>query len=484
MSWFLDTPLDIKEKWTLDKAYPMGVNVLINYKDYFDLLGQTIDLTEDGDEIFIVGWLFDIHLKLVEERTVIDYLSKANMRNVKIRVLLTGVINGKRNQASVDGINNLKGKGQKIAIIDNQLYFKSTEDYSDHHQKAVFIRRGRIPILFVGGMDIADKDDANPKYNHLSWIDAQAVISGSGALLGLNSLEERWNSVIPSKVPITMPFVNYDTREGDHGFTVQFVRTYPPSKEGNVTISGRNYAHDGDFTYDSLIRNAVKNSRKFIYHEDQFFYSVGQNNKNPSIKKLGNDIKRSDITGGSSLDDLLIAKANQPGFKYLGIGFDFFRLLDKEKKPSEFPKKFHDRKGIKKINMFPHLLTHKLMDTGIEGTNIHKYFHSKLWIFDDELLVIGSANYFNQSFNTLWDQSTSSELGVAITSSKASGAGLGFADLPYIHALRLKLWERIRNILVPSDFKFTPQQVGDFEKEFNIFNETDNNTEKFFIPMI
>jgi phosphatidylserine/phosphatidylglycerophosphate/cardiolipin synthase-like enzyme len=355
-------------------------------------------------------------------------------------------------------------------LIDNQLIIGS-----DHHQKAVFIRKSSLPFLFIGGMDITN--------DRLNWIDAQVEIIGSGALLGLNTLEERWKSVESPFIKSIKPFVNYNVPQilKNSGFTVQFIRTYSPIQVGNEKIANRNYAENGDFTYFNLVRKALLNCRKSIYQEDQFFEVMGNIPQPIESPQSPNNIKRSNISG-TSLDPLIYSKAGQQNFKYFGIGNNYFNTA--------FPRYFGNNKfNSSNNNSFPVLM--QLGSDFFKLTNV--FFHSKLWIFDDELIIIGSANYWNPSFNSEprpgfqknEGDIIKSEFGVAFTSSKATGEIFGFPKVSYIHGLRLKLWERIRQFAEPA-FHFKPDQVGDFENEFNVFvrDFDDKGTKRnFFIPM-
>jgi hypothetical protein len=70
--------------------------------------------------------------------------------------------------------------------------------------------------------------------------------------------------------------------------------------------------------------------------------------------------------------------------------------------------------------------------------------HTKAWIFDDKLAVVGSANYWvrslsNAYFQKLPGDDMETEVGVGIASTARDA---DFPDLELAHALRVRLWKR------------------------------------------
>jgi phosphatidylserine/phosphatidylglycerophosphate/cardiolipin synthase-like enzyme len=69
--------------------------------------------------------------------------------------------------------------------------------------------------------------------------------------------------------------------------------------------------------------------------------------------------------------------------------------------------------------------------------------HTKAWIFDDELAVVGSANYWARSLSNAIlegvDDDVESEFAVAVAS---TAKGSIHPDLEFAHELRLRLWQR------------------------------------------
>jgi phosphatidylserine/phosphatidylglycerophosphate/cardiolipin synthase-like enzyme len=175
------------------------------------------------------------------------------------------------------------------------------------------------------------------------------------------------------------------------------------------------------------------------------------------------------------IDELLQIAVKVKDVKLLGIGSDFFYTgnnndlgkLKKIEKNKDSPqtsvllRKFLD-KGTTLNSLFPKIL--------LIGTQFIKpkpyYVHSKIWVFDDELIIIGSANYWARSFHAEFGQPMS-EFGVAITSTK-NGKDFGFPNVSYARGLRLKLWERFRKEIEPS-FSFPNDAKAanlTFEQEF------------------
>jgi phosphatidylserine/phosphatidylglycerophosphate/cardiolipin synthase-like enzyme len=93
------------------------------------------------------------------------------------------------------------------------------------------------------------------------------------------------------------------------------------------------------------------------------------------------------------------------------------------------------------------------------------FVHSKTWIFDDfddGFVLIGSGNLWRRSFVS-GQAPAESEFGVAFTS-KVDGTSLGFPKVSFARALRISLWERLRQYRAPN-YKFPRNASASFDDE-------------------
>ncbi len=386
------------------------VRAYVSYADYYERLGTLIPRTDQGDEIFIAGWEFNPDQPL-GSKTTKDLLEEAIKKGVRVRVLLSArTFDPKLNQKAVATIKALKGE----AALDAQHQGNGTM-----HQKAVYLtakpepKKPPEPHLFLGGMDVTLNREG-------FWHDAQAEVIGEGAKLGFATLEERWYSVTKGVKEIPAA-----PTQGDNHTLVQFVRTYG-KPDAAAKKNGRVYAPDGDFSVHALLSHAIGVASNFIYIEDQ--YVVGCRDD------AGNDLKKL-----TSLEDLL-AKALQDKPKLnVIVVFPRSAQVDGEGwKPWIRRKRLIDTLTRNATKPRVRILQYQekyTPDVSAKHTNdfFQNYIHTKVWVFDDQLAVVGSANYNRSGL------SNEGEFDVGIASDKPvdSGPGKGFV---FARALRMELW--------------------------------------------
>jgi phosphatidylserine/phosphatidylglycerophosphate/cardiolipin synthase-like enzyme len=190
---------------------------------------------------------------------------------------------------------------------------------------------------------------------------------------------------------------------------IQFVRTYGKADQ-QAKDRHRKYALVGDFSYGKLLGHAIDNAKRFIYIEDQFFFDTN--------------------TPSASLDDRLKAAVAR-GVTIVVVAA---RMNEIESPPGGLTERraalIKDLRANVAGKDRLYLLQYKLQSPAPQP-----YFvHTKTWIFDDQLAVIGSANYWTESMTT------ESEFGVAIASTLSTKE---FPGVPFARALRVKMWERL-----------------------------------------
>lgn len=416
--------------------------MFIDYQSYYARLASLISQAGKNDEIFLAGWSFRLD-EFLTDKTALEFLEIARGRGARVRLLSTPTHSWGPNasQMAEAAKKNIEAK------VDAQL-----PSGTSFHQKSALIKLENSTHLFLGGMDVTTgRVD--------EWFDVQAEIIGVGADLGRKTLEERWESVNPPLGGASFSQRSLPTGKGD-AHQVQFVRTYPPFPQ-DTTGWQRSYATAGDHTYYSLICRAIASAKTSIYIEDQFFITMGKAPTRTNPAGGSSPRVRSDLPDLPDTFDRLLQDA-------LGRGVRLVVITANKKGPLPH----HDPAGrdtlvrsLKHATNPPTLL-HMLPDTaeipGYPGPYWPKFVHSKTWIFDDEFVVIGSGNYWPNSFVSVTSPAEG-EFGVGFTS-KVDGTSIGFPKATFARALRIRLWERLMRHWNPS-FMFTRDASASFEDE-------------------
>jgi phosphatidylserine/phosphatidylglycerophosphate/cardiolipin synthase-like enzyme len=379
----------------------------VGYSACYRRLEQLITQTSKGDEIFLASWLFDPSQALA--KNTLEFLLQAAVgRGARVRVLLSAVSSDSAlNARAAATIRKLGGE----AVLDDQALAQATPKLDGTiHQKSFYVRIGREPHLFVGGMDVAPGRVASGTN---AWLDVDAEIIGHGAELGRFTLEQRWASNTGGPAPTA--FV--PGTEKNITF-IQFVRTYGKPDQH---ASGRTYAPSGEFKIHELLRHAVDTASKTIYIEDQYF--VGDRVDQTKPKSL------------PSLDEVL-AKAVSRGVELVVV------TTRSEEAEAQFTP-WKRRKEL--IDLLTRGLSDKSRVKVLQFQSRyspdvwHNYVHTKAWIFDDEFALVGSANYSRMSMTF------EGEFSVGV-------ASVPNADV--VSSLRRRLWLALLNAPgTPGGFK-------------------------------
>lgn len=433
--WFLPAAAPgSPDEWCFQTIPTAEIRVHTNYWGYNKRLANLFSRAKGpNEEIFLVGWAFSL-----DGLRALRGLEAARGRRARVRVLTTRDHSWSVNSSQVE----LARKKNLEAELDDQLPPPPPSDVITHHQKAAFIKLEKNSHLFVGGMDVTTGRMGE-------WIDLQVEVIGHGANLGRITLEERWDS---KRAPVggsppSRQALNPSGKGGAH--QVQFVRTYPPFPT-DPTGWKRNFAKEGDYTYYALLSRAITKAKSVIYLEEHLFSMMAQAPR-PNCPPGGSTPrKRSDLPDLPQTIQQLLKQAIARGVKLVAVGPGrrpaVVAELENPKNPPvllclEPLAPWTDGQEILSVSKPPEKpdLLRRVADM---------VFHSKTWIFDDEFVVVGSAN--------LWDRSLvngsippEAEFGVAFTSS-VDGEPLGFAGMSFAEGLRRTLWERIRQTFDPS----------------------------------
>jgi phosphatidylserine/phosphatidylglycerophosphate/cardiolipin synthase-like enzyme len=353
--------------------------------------------------------------------TLETILQAASGRGVQVRAMLQP---GFRNAATVDFITKTLGQA---AILDNKR-----PPGGAHHQKLAIISGQRGTVAYCGGMDI--------QLARAGWHDMHARVIGPAVEDIWRIFTERWTDHPDSGTFKTNAGVDKGTvisptrqRATPGEAAIQVVRTY-----GN----GANYsfARNGEHTIYDLLSNAIKQTKEFIYLEDQYL-----SNTQPA-------------RAGPAVSDLLAAKLKEEGFKELVILIARTEALNSGGELGG--QGWHRRKvfidklraaGKDKVSVCQYKLTNPKQQVSYGGFPSHPLFvHSKTWIFDDQFTLFGSANCHRQGYTA----SSEADLGIADSNYDA--------DRPFFaHRLRMDLWMKHLNPVGAANRVFHEKDVAD-----------------------
>lgn len=406
---------------------------------YTDLAATLVREAEEGAVVFLLGWSCMSNFDLDPNRartTLIDVLSACAAKKARVRALIWSnfVAFEADCRATVDAINKLSNG---VALLDQR-----THVFGAHHQKVIGIIKAGNAIAYCGGMDV-NTDRVRKTMPSAPLHDTHVKVRGPAAVHLAEVFEQRWNDH-PLLSHLALPKV---TARFTAPFTTQVGLTYPRIDDGVYTLlktiattqlkqhpglqkyrlgdmldragtfKPYAFAPGGDTSALTLILRAIAAARTYIYLEDQYLVSrdisqaLASRLKQGQVKVVillchpdaGSDIEQVWRRHKEFIGDLAAA---DPGRRnWVAV------CLKKAGQPPPY--------------------------APAENT----YVHSKCWIFDDELAVIGSANCSTRSYT--YD----SEAVVAVHGTERPGQrktidGQGVPWPTFARELRIALWAR------------------------------------------
>jgi phosphatidylserine/phosphatidylglycerophosphate/cardiolipin synthase-like enzyme len=416
------------------------VDFLIDGAATYQAMVQAIKTaTEKQHYIYLLGWWLTDCFPLISgdpNSTIFKLFTDASRRGVQIRVMLWDQF-GTQNSAEVDRINKLANGG---AILDND-----TLKFGSHHQKLLVIRGNRGLLGFCGGVDInPDRVVSNPKqafpgcsgrgssnqvYTAESSpnIDRKVIINssggvsaqGSGVIAGAPFTDIHCRIQGPAAHDLLTTFIQrwqahpkHQTIDRTKG-KLRGLHERLPAPRGNhlVRIARTfNLINPKKCIKARSVRSttiaAIRAARKFIYIEDQ--YLVSMEAAAELRKALPNIQHLTIVIPHSSITDLPQVWARRKAF------IDFLK----------------SGPHANKVQVF------YLVNPKSGGFGPFTYVHTKTWIIDDELAIIGSANCNRRSWT--YD----SEVNALIYDPIPVGVG----NLPFAQRLRIARWSKHLNV--------------------------------------
>jgi phosphatidylserine/phosphatidylglycerophosphate/cardiolipin synthase-like enzyme len=459
--WFLEgKDAVVSATNRIETRHGNDVTGFIDVRDYYQTLARTIANTRrgSGDFVYLAGWAFDKDTPLspaVSGKTTIGSLmEEKSAEGVAVRALIWAHPDGS-NEAAVKWFRALPNGG---AIHDDRVLRAGS-----HHQKIVVVK-GPVGIVgFCGGMDIEAKRLGEGPHRS-PWHDVQVQIVGDAAIDIWATFYNRWieqGSLAVGRSGVQRPV--FPPPKTTPGADIQIVRTFGNgakhigleyekafSKLKKLTVSRQQsrayqFAPTGERTIHRLLIKALQATKYSIYVEDQYLVCSEPIAAEPSLlAELAKTIRQPTFQGLIILTNgvgTVQGELHQVNYRRSRL----WRPLD----PASLPPRLippHYWRGPPKASVWAYK----------SDSNIY-WMHSKIWIFDDTVAVVGSANCNRRGY------CHDSELGAAIM-------GPTLAEgLPFPHDLRIRLWMKHLNALKK---RVTYDQLIDFAKGMSYWADT------------
>jgi phosphatidylserine/phosphatidylglycerophosphate/cardiolipin synthase-like enzyme len=412
------------------------VDFFIDGPKTFEAMVRAIK-TATGNQhyIYLLGWWLTDCFPLIPSdptSTIAQLFANASRKGVQIRVILWDQF-GRQNSAEV---NRIKALPNGEAILDND-----TLRFGSHHQKILVVSGMQGLIGFCGGVDInPDRVVSNPKLafpgcmgggsSNSNNNNGSLVIgssggvsnSSSGAIVGAPLHDIHCQIRGPAAHDLLFTFIQrwkahpahtkIDAAKG----ALRGLREPIPASIGKqfVRIARTlNLVTPRKCITARSVRSttvaAIRSARKFIYIEDQYLVSM---EAAAELRKILPKIQHLTIViPHSSISDMPQVWARRKAF------IDFLK----------------SGPHAQKVRIF------YLVTPTSGGFGSFTYVHAKMWIIDDEIAIIGSANCNRRGW------SYDSEANAVIY----DGPPVKSLPLPFAQRLRVALWARLLNVAPP-----------------------------------
>jgi phosphatidylserine/phosphatidylglycerophosphate/cardiolipin synthase-like enzyme len=388
-----------------------AVTAFVDGDAYFADVADAIR-SADGPEAFVelVDWDLQVDFELVPgdpASTLAALLADASRRGVVIRALLNrhqsnpfgpGTVTGYDNSAAAAFIDSLP---TGAALHDDRYLTAGT-----HHQKIAVVGSAGGLVAYSGGMDFnPNRLLRAPETRH----DVQLRVAGPAAMDHHTVFANRWADHPASADLPALPV----PRAVEHGtpgsLQAQVVTTYGNGSthagigpgRGAVT-PGYTFAPQGDRSVSDLVLRAIGRAQQFIYLEDQYLVNL--------------TISAALLDALQRIDRLIVVMPDSPSVS------------------RELIQAWRRRKAF----ITPLLVAAPSKVSICVGTRF--YVHSKLWVFDDDFAIVGSANVNRRGY------SHDSEQAVGIADVEGDGA--------WVKQLRTRLWAK--HLRMPEELLHDP----------------------------
>jgi phosphatidylserine/phosphatidylglycerophosphate/cardiolipin synthase-like enzyme len=410
-----------------------AVKFLIDGPDTFrDFVHAIRSANSSQHYIYLLGWSLVDDFELIPcdpTTTPRALLTAAAGRGVQIRAMLWATHPG-----NILPARNIDGLPTGASILDGRF----PGAFGAHHQKVLVVKGEEGLIGFCGGLDMnSDRINAcplsrNPIGPPNPQHDVHCRVVGPAAFDLLDTFIRRWRhhpdhtsidssskgALLGYVEPVPSP-VSPSSATTSTGRTssVVIARTFNPVTPGSTLPRERDIR--------TLLIEAIRNSERFIYMEDQYLISLEAARELraaiPRLQHLTILTSASEILAGSGS----IGTGGLPCVWTLRQ--DFIRTLSAGLSLSDRAK----------IGIFV-LTTPPVRTPPLFGA--HTYVHAKTWVLDDELAVIGSANCNRRGW-THDSEVNAFIFDEGVTASMPVTAAPNFAQ-----AIRMQLWAEHLNV--------------------------------------
>ena len=411
--WFVSNLAPLPRYSENNKITPIrdGVNVFRQYAEAIRTL------TQPGHFMCLAGWWLDSTFELVagdpgSSIAQLITVATGNSKNAQVRALLW---DQSQNSSEVDNINNLNGNGH--AILDGYTHDCITVNAfktGTHHQKLLVVYGSQgEEIAFCGGVDInSNRRDSDRHGADGGFHDVHAKVEGPAVGDIFHTFAERWNTHPDNNTGVITGGNNFKPNAGS--IFAQVARTYP--RIGSNPLSSAQpypFAPQGSTTPLQAFLRAIQKAKKFIYIEDQYLtpYSGGipYDEQADDVGVL-RELRKALL----NIDYLIMVMPNFTTMSWLnvlagkvGLSWDG-QVRTRRKRFIEglmeiAPGKVHVFYLGREYptNPSPDEVATEGDDPDESGGEHHRdeiYCHSKVWIIDDVVAKIGSANCNRRSY--------------------------------------------------------------------------------------
>jgi phosphatidylserine/phosphatidylglycerophosphate/cardiolipin synthase-like enzyme len=435
-SWFVENAPALPRYTENNKIAPIrdGVEVFRQYAEAIRTL------TQPDHFMYLAAWWMDNTFELIAEdqlSTMAQLTRWADSHGAQVRALLWEQKIGGQNASEVYDINHLNG-GNGEAILDDHTHDCTTIPRTgSHHQKFLLIYGSQEEeFAFCGGVDINSNRRDSPGHGAIGgYHDVHAKVEGPAVADIHRTFVERWNNH-PQTPTTSQLSETTDKFKADAGSVfVQVARTYP--------LRGANpypFAPQGLTSPLNAFLRAIQKAQKFIYIEDQYLtpYAGGlPYDENEDMINVLGELRTALLT----IDYIIMVIPNHAKQGWLNNIFSVAPGQNRYRRR-------HFIQGLmevapEKIHVF-YLAhpgtTHRTPDEvategdgpGTSGSPDHPdeiYCHSKVWIIDDVVAKIGSANCNRRSYTH------DSEMDIVMVDGALDNGARRFA-----RNFRLELW--------------------------------------------
>lgn len=445
--WFGRDPESVGS-WQSDRGFKpcLGnrLTYFINIEDYFaDVAKEIRAVRKDlGDFVYLTAWNIELDTPVDppggRRQTLLEVLNDAAAKNAQIRFLLNDLPN---HAASTAAIQQLSGLKQFHGMIDEVHQLTGSQ-----HDKLIIIRNAGGVIAYCTSADF-EKGRlgrlANPSVKAKTGPEASSPFHEAGVRLSGPAVCDLWNHfcqrfaaasqpwlpavrrTVGSIVGPTLLLSSFEPPVADlfrpaggyaaGGVAAQIVRTLPNKQTTRNTNfnflhkTGYGFAPGGDKSYYDIVAGAIRKTSRYLYVEDQYLFFSADAERALSLARV-----LAELIAKDSFKKLIILIA--------GTGTIQKESCQAGSRRAEFIKLLGPARN-RKVEVY----------TYSDNLGSPYWVHAKLWIFDDEFAVVGSANVDRRSYTC------NTESGVAFCDTEIAD------DRNLVKRLRVDLWEKHLN---------------------------------------